>query len=158
GLWEQRRPEELATPEAFARTPGQVWRWYAWRHSTRVAAEPNAGHRALVRWEEIFPSFLLVTQNVDDLHRRAGSRRMVALHCTLAEAKCTRCGGRWAMAEAVAASPQEPPPCHDEACAVAGGRYRPAVVWFGEALPQDALQAAIEASAVCDVFLSVGTS
>ncbi len=158
GLWEQRRPEELATPEAFYRTPGQVWRWYAWRHARAAAAAPNAAHEALVQWETLFPSFLLVTQNVDDLHRRAGSRLLVALHGTLAEAACDRCGRRVPMAEAVAASPEEPPSCREGSCAAAGGRCRPAVVWFGESLPEAALARAVEAAAACDLMLSVGTS
>jgi NAD-dependent deacetylase len=158
GLWEQRRPEELATPEAFQRTPGQVWRWYVWRHARAAAAEPNPAHAALVRWETLFPSFLLVTQNVDDLHRRAGSRQVVELHGTLAEARCNRCGRRIPMAEAVAEAPGEPPRCRDGACAAAGGRFRPAVVWFGEALPAAALEPAMEAAAACDLMVSVGTS
>src|ERR1700692_4221736 len=105
GLWEDLRPEELATPEAFYRTPGKVWRWYAWRYARAAAAAPNPAHLALVRWESLFPSFLLVTQNVDDLHRRAGSRQMVALHGDLTAAMCDACGRHQAMAEAIAASP-----------------------------------------------------
>jgi NAD-dependent deacetylase len=158
GLWEQRRPEELATPQAFYRTPGQVWRWYASRHAGAAAAAPNAAHTALVQWEALFPSFLLVTQNVDDLHRRAGSRLLVALHGTLAEAVCDCCGRRMPMADAIAASPAEPPRCREGACATAGGRFRPAVVWFGESLPEAALQRATAAAAACDLILSVGTS
>jgi NAD-dependent protein deacetylase/lipoamidase len=158
GLWEQRRPEDLATPAAFYRTPGLVWRWYAWRHANAAGAAPNPAHLALAQWEALFPSFLLVTQNVDDLHRQAGSRQLVALHGTLAEAMCDRCGRRIAMAAAVAASPAEPPPCLDLACAAGGGLFRPAIVWFGESLPEEALKQAVEAAAACDVLLSVGTS
>jgi NAD-dependent deacetylase len=155
GLWEDQRPEELATPEAFYRAPGRVWRWYAWRYARAAAAAPNPAHLALVRWESLFPSFLLVTQNVDDLHQRAGSRRLVALHGTIAEAVCDTCGRRLGMAAAVAASPGEPPACGAGACA---GRFRPAVVWFGESLPAAALARAAEAVARCDVMVSVGTS
>jgi NAD-dependent deacetylase len=155
GLWENQRPEDLATPEAFYRAPGQVWRWYAWRHARAAAAAPNPAHLALVRWESLFPSFLLVTQNVDDLHRRAGSRQMVALHGTVAEAMCDACGRRRAMAEAVAASPDEPPACGAGGCR---GRFRPAVVWFGENLPPDALSRAARAAAGCDQMVSAGTS
>jgi NAD-dependent deacetylase len=155
GLWEDQRPEELATPEAFYRAPGRVWRWYAWRYARAAAAAPNPAHLALVRWESLFPSFLLVTQNVDDLHQRAGSRRLVALHGTIAEAVCDACGRRLGMAAAVAASPGEPPACGAGACA---GRFRPAVVWFGESLPAAALARAAEAAARCDVMVSVGTS
>jgi NAD-dependent deacetylase len=155
GLWESRRPEELATPEAFARDPGQVWRWYAWRHCVAAAAAPNPAHLALARWESLFPSFLLVTQNVDDLHQRAGSRQLVSLHGTLAEAVCDRCGRRRPMAEAVAESPAEPPRCGEAGC---DGRFRPGVVWFGESLPAAALARASRAAASCDLLLAAGTS
>jgi NAD-dependent protein deacetylase/lipoamidase len=152
GLWESRRPEELATPEAFDRDPDLVWRWYAWRWETVAAAVPNPGHLALARWETLFPSFLLVTQNVDGLHRRAGSHEPVELHGTIARARCERCAAEREMGEAVAESPERPPRC---GC---GGRFRPAVVWFGEALPAAALRRASEAAAACELFVSIGTS
>jgi NAD-dependent deacetylase len=158
GLWEKQRPEELATPEAFYRTPERVWRWYAWRHAALAAAEPNPAHLALARWEALFPSFLLVTQNVDDLHQRAGSRDVVALHGSLTEAVCDRCGRRRPMAEAIAESPAAPPPCSAAACTPRGGRFRPAVVWFGESLPEAALVRAGQAAAACDVVVAAGTS
>jgi NAD-dependent deacetylase len=158
GLWESQRPEELATPEAFYGNPGRVWRWYASRLGAASAAAPNPAHRALVRWETLFPSFLLVTQNVDDLHQRAGSRQLVALHGTLAEAMCDICGRRRPMAEAVAASPEEPPRCAEAECRAAGGRFRPAVVWFGENLPEAALERAARAAEECDLLLAAGTS
>ena len=158
GLWEQQRPEELATPEAFYSTPGKVWRWYAARYATAAAAAPNPAHHALARWESLFPSFLLVTQNVDDLHQRAGSRQLVALHGTLAEAMCDRCGRRRPMGEAVAASPAEPPDCIPPGETGCRGRFRPAVVWFGENLPAAALERAARAAAACDLLLTAGTS
>jgi NAD-dependent deacetylase len=151
-LWQRFRPEELATPEAFARHPRQVWQWYAWRHAAAGAAEPNPGHHALVRFADLFPSFLLVTQNVDGLHRRAGSRDVVELHGTLREARCHACGRRMEMREALERSPDEPPAC---AC---GGRFRPAVVWFGEALPAAALERAMAAASRADVLIAAGTS
>jgi NAD-dependent deacetylase len=152
GLWERMRPEELATPEAFDADAGTVWRWYAWRHRSAAAAEPNPAHRALVRWEELFPSFALITQNVDGLHARAGSREPLELHGTLREAKCELCGRRRDLGEAIAESPEEPPRC---SC---GGRFRPAVVWFGEPLDPAVLGRAHREAARCDLFLSVGTS
>jgi NAD-dependent deacetylase len=159
GLWEDRRPEELATPGAFYSTPGKVWRWYASRYATAAAAQPNPAHRALVRWESLFPSFLLATQNVDDLHQRAGSRQLVALHGTIAEARCDVCGRRRPMGEAVAESPAEPPACGASAAgASCRGRFRPAVVWFGESLPAAELARASRAAAACDLLLAVGTS
>jgi NAD-dependent protein deacetylase/lipoamidase len=155
GLWENERPEELATPEAFYRTPRRVWSWYAWRYAAAAAALPNPAHLALARWESLFPSFLLVTQNVDDLHQRAGSRQLVSLHGTIAEAVCDACGRRRPMGEAVAASPDEPPACGEADCR---GRFRPAVVWFGEALPAADLARASRAAAACDLLLAAGTS
>jgi NAD-dependent deacetylase len=152
GLWERMRPEELATPEAFRADPGKVWRWYARRHHKATGAEPNPAHRALVRWETLFPSFTLITQNVDGLHARAGSRELLELHGTLLQARCHRCGRRRDMGEAIAESPEEPPVC------TCGGRFRPAVVWFGESLDPQVLSRGQEAAASCDLFLSAGTS
>lgn len=152
GLWGNVRPEDLATPEAFARDPELVWRWYGSRYERVAAAAPNPAHLALARWEELFPSFLLVTQNVDGLHRRAGSRDPLELHGTITRARCERCATGRDMAEAIAASPDRPPICR------CGGRFRPAVVWFGEALPADLLRRAAEAAAACDLFVSIGTS
>jgi NAD-dependent deacetylase len=152
GLWERMRPEELATPEAFRADPGKVWRWYAWRYGKTAAASPNPAHVAIARLESVFPSYIVVTQNVDGLHQRAGSRNLLELHGTLTRAVCERCGRSRDMGEAIAESPDLPPVC---SC---GGRFRPAVVWFGEALPGEAFARAHEESAACDVFLSVGTS
>jgi len=156
GLWEEFRPEELATPEAFARRPRRVWDWYAARHRTMAAAAPNAAHRALARWPALFPSFLLVTQNIDQLHQRAGSPEVVELHGTLMAALCGSCGARRPMAELIlAGGPTEderPPRC---SC---GSLWRPDVVWFGEELPREAIDRAQRAAASCDLFVSAGTS
>jgi len=152
GVWQQVRPEDLATPQAFRRHPERVWQWYAERFRRASAVAPNPAHLALARWERLFPSFRLVTQNVDGLHQRAGSSAPLELHGTLAWARCDACGRRRPMAEAVAASPGAPPLC---SCR---GRLRPAVVWFGEVLPEDVLTEATEAAAWCEVFVSVGTS
>jgi NAD-dependent deacetylase len=152
GLWERMRPEELATPEAFRADPGKVWRWYAWRHQAATGAQPNPAHLALVRWETLFPSFILITQNVDGLHARAGSQGLLELHGTLLRARCNRCGRERDMGEAIAESPEQPPVC---AC---GGKFRPGVVWFGESLDPRVLIRAQDEAATCDLFLSVGTS
>jgi NAD-dependent deacetylase len=152
GLWQKVRPEEMATPEAFARQPAVVWSWYAARYRGAAGVQPNPAHHALARWEALFPEFTLVTQNVDGLHQRAGSRELIELHGTLATARCHACGTERPMAAAVEASPDRPPVC---AC---GGLFRPAVVWFGEMLPAGAIERATRASATADLFVAVGTS
>lgn len=152
GLWARHRPEDLATPEAFERDPGTVWAWYRMRREAALAAEPNSAHLALAKLEALAPRFTLVTQNVDGLHRRAGSRNVVELHGDLTRARCSREGvavERWE--EPVGGG--EPPRC--ERC---GAYLRPDVVWFGEQLPEKALHHAWAAVHDCDVFLAVGTS
>lgn len=151
-LWGRFRPEEVATPEAFGRHPERVWGWYSERVRKARAVEPNAGHRALVRLAELFPFSLVVTQNVDGLHQRAGSRDVIEVHGTLATARCDACEETMDMERALEMSPDRPPAC---AC---GGLYRPAVVWFGEALPAAALERAIEETSRCDLFVVAGTS
>jgi NAD-dependent deacetylase len=151
-LWGRFRPEEVATPEAFQRHPERVWRWYGERFRQVRAAQPNAGHRALVRLAALFPLSMVVTQNVDGLHQRAGSRPVIELHGSLATARCDACGETTDMERALDTSPDRPPAC---AC---GGLVRPAVVWFGEMLPEGALETAIEEAARCDLFVAVGTS
>lgn len=151
-IWQRFRPEDLATPEAFASHPERVWQWYGSRHTGVVAADPNPAHHGLVRLAALFPFYLLVTQNVDGLHQRAGSRDVVELHGTLRHARCHACGRREDMREALERSPEEPPRCD------CGGRLRPAVVWFGETLPEAAMQRAADEAARADLFVAVGTS
>ncbi len=151
GLWARFSAERLATPEAFARDPGLVSRWYDERRVSALACRPNAGHAALVALARVVPRLTLVTQNVDRLHQRAGSAGVIELHGSLAEWRCTRCGE--SVAETGPAFAEHPPPCR-----WCGGPRRPGVVWFGEPLPADALAAAEAAAGACDVFLSVGTS
>jgi NAD-dependent deacetylase len=148
GLWSQYRPEELATPEAFERRPELVWRWYAWRRSLVAQAQPNAGHLAIAALQRVVPDCTLVTQNVDGLHRRAGSTHVIELHGDITRIRCSRCSRVHAGHGA-----GEPPAC--ESC---GAPLRPDVVWFGELLPEPALRAATRAAGACDVLLSVGTS
>jgi NAD-dependent deacetylase len=152
GHWAKHRPEDLATPEAFERNPGMVWAWYRMRREAALAAEPNPAHLALARLESLVPKLTLITQNVDGLHRRAGSRNVVELHGDLTRARCSIEGAvaeRWTEPE----NGGEPP-----ACGKCGAYLRPDVVWFGESLPDEALHRAWAAVYDCDVFLSVGTS
>ena len=155
GLWKQFRAEDLATPEAFARDPMLVWEWYAWRREIIQRAQPNDAHRALVEIEERFASqpggrFTLLTQNVDGLHERAGSRNVIRLHGSIWQLRCTRCGAE-RDDYAVPLNPF-PPQC------TCGGLMRPGVVWFGEPLPEAAWAQAAQASAAADLFMVIGTS
>jgi NAD-dependent deacetylase len=151
GLWESFRPEELATPEAFAAHPERVARWYAERFEAMRRAEPNPAHRAIASWQRLFPSLVVVTQNIDRLHQRAGSSDVVELHGTLWTSRCARCGREVPTEELPAG---EPPPAR---CGC-GGPFRPGVVWFGEPLPHAAFRRAEEESAAADLFVVVGTS
>lgn len=165
GLWKQFRPEDLATPEAFRRDARVVWEWYDWRRGTIAGCSPNAAHEVIARWSkgQLAPGrtdgsapsvVVVVTQNVDDLHVRAGTRNLVRIHGSIWELSC------WERCAAGST------PWRDERtpfgelpvrCPHCGGLARPAVVWFGEPLGEVALRAALQATA-CDVFLTVGTS
>ncbi|MBI2924577.1 MAG: NAD-dependent deacylase [Verrucomicrobia bacterium] len=150
GMWANFKPEELATPEAFRRNPKMVWEWYDWRRKLVTQVLPNPGHLALVEMEKRVPQFTLITQNVDGLHQRAGSRRVIELHGNISRTKCFD-------EEIVVAEWKEtgevPPRC--PRC---GGMLRPDVVWFGEMLPEATIEAAFAASRNCDLFFSIGTS
>ncbi len=150
GLWARFRPEELATAEAFATDPKTVWSWYEWRRDLVAAAQPNPGHHVLAAFEALFPEFTLITQNVDGLHARAGSRRVIEFHGNLFANRCfAGCG---AVTDVPRPCP-EPPRCRR-----CGTWLRPGVVWFGEAIPPDALEQSQAAASASDVFLSIGTS
>lgn len=152
GLWRSFRPEELATPEAFTRDPRLVWEWYLWRRSIIAGAEPNAGHLALARLEARFGDrFTLVTQNVDGLHDRAGSRRILKIHGDIWLTRCNCCV--YQRRDRVGASEPLPPICPE-----CEGPLRPGVVWFGETLPRIVWAEAERAVAQSDLLLVVGTS
>ena len=148
GLWARYDPLQLATPDAFARDPELVWRWYRWRRELVARAEPNAAHRALAAMQSLVPRLTLVTQNVDGLHQRAGSSEVIEFHGNLFSNRCFADGRR------VEAADEEALPT----CPHCGNYVRPGVVWFGEQIPEEALHASFAAAADCDVFLSVGTS
>ncbi len=178
GLWNRYRPEELATYEAFMEDPSKVWKWYLWRMRLIARAKPNPGHSAVAEMEAFFPEFLLITQNVDGLHKVAGSRKLVELHGNIFEGKCRECGKKFGEQEFARLFPladrgwlktvedaefesrvlkglkfEELPKCP-----VCGSLVGPGVVWFGESLPEDALERAFSFAENCDVFFSVGTS
>ena len=150
GLWAKYDAEELATPQAFTANPTLVWDWYVWRRELIQRAEPNAGHRALATLAQLTTDFVLITQNVDGLHQRAGNTGVVEFHGSIQRDKCFACDR---PATGTAGTVERPPRC--EFC---DGLIRPDVVWFGEAIPAAALESAFLATERCDVFLSVGTS
>ena len=150
GLWEGHRVEDVATPEAFRRDPALVHKFYDARRARLGEVEPNAAHSALARLDSAWPGdLLLVTQNVDDLHERAGSKRLLHMHGALTSAWCRACGERFPWAGAMGERVACP------LCAIRG-RVRPDIVWFGE-MPYDMerIEAALQG---CDLFVSIGTS
>lgn len=154
GMWRGHAAMDLATPGAFARDPGRVWEFYHERYTGLLGVAPNDGHRALVSIEDRCEKFWLLTQNVDGLHREAGSRNPIELHGSIRVARCRECGHEREIEEAFRGwSPGDVPEC-----ARCDGYLRPAVVWFGEPLPAGALSAAEEAIRGCDVMLVIGTS
>jgi NAD-dependent deacetylase len=150
GLWRQYRAEDLATPEAFRRDPRLVWEWYDWRRRLIAQCQPNPAHSAIAALDRQVEDLLLITQNVDGLHRRAGSVRMVELHGGLWRVRCLTDGTTAENLDVPLAT--IPPRC------VCGGMLRPDVVWFGEAIPSEAMRRAFRAAESCELFLVVGTS
>ena len=163
GLWKQFRPEDLATPQAFARDPRLVWEWYAWRRTLVAGCAPNAAHRALAEWAIRRGTVTIVTQNVDGLHTRAArdaattgdpsAALPIEVHGSLLRDRCSACDARSEAlpidATSVATLPR---------CARCGAMLRPDVVWFGEMLDEGVLAKADAAAANADVCLVVGTS
>lgn len=163
GLWKNVRPETLATAQAFARDPKLVWEWYAWRRQRIASCQPNAAHHVLAEWSRRFPQFTLITQNVDGLHesafaaltaRRPGDSDVIRLHGSIWEVRCwdecAEAPARWRDDTLVF---DDLPP----RCPHCGGMIRPGVVWFGESLDPDIVDAAARATE-CDVFITAGTS
>lgn len=151
GLWAQFNPAELASVNGFMSNPELVWQWYQYRREIVYNAKPNPGHYAIAEMEKLFPNFVLITQNVDRLHQRAGSTKVWELHGNIIDNHCFNCKKPY-TGETNLPDKQLP------RCPECGGLIRPSVVWFGEMLPYDALSAAEEASYHSDVFFSVGTS
>jgi len=148
GLWAQYEPQQLATPEAFESNPEIVWQWYQWRRKLIRKTTPNAAHTVLARLQRLKPELILVTQNVDGLHQRAGSTEVIEFHGCIERNKCFGCEKRGPKSDS-----SYPPTCN-----TCNGLMRPDVVWFGENIPTAALTASSDAVNACDVFFSVGTS
>ena len=150
GLWQNYRPEDLATPEAFQRDPLLVWKWYDWRRSLIADCRPNLGHYALRDIEQRVAVFTLITQNVDGLHERAGSQRVLKIHGDIWWVTCLQC--EQTTTDLRTPLPELPPRCP------CGGMLRPGVVWFSESLPKWAWQQAEEAVKTCEVLIVAGAS
>jgi len=148
-LWEKFDPEKLASPEGFLEDPPLVWRWYEERRRMIARVAPNPGHFAIAALEGHFDRFVVVTQNIDDLHRKAGSKNVVEMHGNIFRHKCFDMGH---AVEELPPGDEAPPRCR------CGSMIRPDVVWFGEILPQHALEKAFAAIESCDTMLVVGTS
>ncbi len=157
GLWQRFDPMALATPEAFEADPALVWGWYEWRRMQVLRAQPNPAHRAIAELANRVPQLTLITQNVDDLHERAGSPAVIHLHGSLQAPRCFHCARPFAeLAEPL--EPEQGRALAPPRCRHCGGPVRPGVVWFGECLPERALSEAFAAAEQCDLLLSVGTS
>lgn len=150
GVWTKFKPEELANLNAFMRNPELVWEWYSARKKVIADVKPNPGHYALAEMEKHFPSFTVITQNIDNLHRRAGSKNIFELHGNIERNYCMKCGKRFTNEYVL--SGKNIPRCE------CGGLIRPDVVWFGEMLPDDQWEGAESACRSADVLLSIGTS
>lgn len=151
GLWRNFRAEELATPEAFRRDPVLVWEWYEMRRQICQKAEPNPGHIAIAELENRIPEFQLFTQNVDGLHRKAGSQKITELHGNIFTGRCTKCGHREENLDTPL--PKLPPECP-----ICGSNMRPHILWFGETYDQKMLTESIDFLKRSDLILIIGTS
>lgn len=154
GLWAKVDPYEISSSEGWQRHPEKVWAWYLWRHYMMQSVQPNDGHRAVAAWQD-YAEVHVVTQNVDNLHERAGSKQVYHLHGSLFEFRCDRCGAEYTGSLPDMPEPVQtvnPPQC------LCGGLIRPNVVWFGEALPDSAWQKSVDAVANADLVVVVGTS
>jgi NAD-dependent deacetylase len=150
GLWRNFRAEELAAPEAFERDPRLVWEWYSWRRELIASKQPNDAHRAITSLESRVSDFWLITQNVDGLHRAAGSTKLSEIHGNIWMVRCTACA-------AVTENHQVPLPLLPY-CGRCGGLLRPHIVWFGESLHEEDLARCAKQLQACDVLLVIGTS
>ena len=150
GLWRRYRAEDLATPHAFGRNPQLVWEWYDWRRRLISDKEPNPGHTAIAAMEDLFDEFLLITQNVDGLHRKAGSMKLIEVHGNLWRVRCMAEGRVFPNNEVPLR--EIPPRCE------CGALLRPDVVWFGESLSEKDLADSYTALRECDCLMVVGTS
>ena len=150
GLWENYKAEELATPQAFAKNPLLVWKWYQWRRQLIEKNSPNAGHKIIARLQNELPGVHLITQNVDGLHQEAGSENVIEFHGNIRNNKCSHCDHVEVNKDNHSDDILQCPNCEVN--------LRPAVVWFGENIPEFASEESVRLSSQADVFFYVGTS
>ncbi len=158
GLWSRFDPAQLATAEAFRADPSLCWGWYESRRLKVLQAKPNAAHMAIAELAKHVPRLTVVTQNVDDLHERAGSLDVIHLHGSLHSPRCIDCGNPYEAAIPPGGVSDENCRLEPPRCGACSGHIRPGVVWFGEMLPEDAWSAGLGAAEECDLFFSIGTS
>ncbi len=158
GLWERFSAEDLATPGAFCKDKELVWGWYEWRRMKVLLTQPNPAHIAIAALARLVPKLTVVTQNVDDLHERAGSTEVIHLHGSLHAPRCATCGTAHIFSAEIAQEPEGGRRLNPPVCNQCSGFIRPGVVWFGEELPVRELHRAFAAAHECDVLFSIGTS
>lgn len=158
GLWENFDAENLATPDAFRKDKALVWGWYEWRRMKVLLAQPNSAHLAIAECANRLPKFTLITQNVDDLHERAGSVDVLHLHGSLHSPRCFACGRQHFLSMRVPQEPEGGRRLDPPICTHCGGSIRPGVVWFGESLDHGVLNNAWTAVETCDMLIAIGTS
>ncbi|MEH6388108.1 MULTISPECIES: NAD-dependent deacylase [Pseudomonas] len=158
GLWERFDPSRLATPDAFLADPELVWGWYEWRRMQICKAKPNAAHIAIAELAARVPDLTVITQNVDDLHERAGSIDVLHLHGSLHTPRCFDCSAPYPDVSAMPEEPEAGRRLAPPRCRQCSGMIRPGVVWFGESLPEQAFARAFDEAGQCDLLLSIGTS
>jgi len=153
GLWEKFKAEDFATPDAFKRNPREVWKWYRERRALALKVKPNPGHYAVARFEEAHEDFLVATQNIDNLHTRAGSKNVIELHGNIMHSYCMKCSHK--VDESETELEGDVPTCPKEGC---NGLMRPKVVWFGEQLDPHDLERSFQFASECDCCIVIGTS
>lgn len=158
GLWKNFDAQQLATPQAFKADPELVWGWYEWRRGRVLRCQPNPAHRAIAAMQDHVSSLTVVTQNVDDLHERAGSTDVTHLHGSLHQPRCYDCAIPYHFSDDIPDEPEGGRRLKPPVCAQCGGYVRPGVVWFGESLPESNWRRAQKLASECDVLFSVGTS
>jgi NAD-dependent deacetylase len=158
GLWEKFDASVLASPQGYRNDKALVWGWYEWRRMQVLKAQPNAAHVAIAELANHVEQLTIITQNVDDLHERAGSSRVIHLHGSLHDPRCFACARPYIFPEGIPDEPEAGRRLMPPRCSHCNGYIRPGVVWFGETLPESSWWSASLATKLCDVLLSIGTS